>query len=47
MNSWQNSLDGGSACRKAATYTGQHKQNKRGQTDGHASSVIPTHDPSV
>jgi hypothetical protein len=25
-------LGGGSACRKAATYTQQHKQNKRTQT---------------
>jgi hypothetical protein len=26
------SLDGGSARRQAATYTGQHEQNKRTQT---------------
>jgi hypothetical protein len=27
MDSWWDPLDGGSALRKAATYTGQHKQN--------------------
>jgi hypothetical protein len=33
IDSRQDSLDGGSARRKAATYTGQHKtQYKRGQT---------------
>jgi hypothetical protein len=29
LHSHQDSLDGGSARRKAAIYTGEHKQNKR------------------
>jgi hypothetical protein len=41
IDSLQDSLEGWSARRKAATYTGQHKHTP---TDIHASSGIPTHD---
>jgi hypothetical protein len=43
VNSWQ---DRGSAHRKAATYTGQHKARKT-LTHVHASSGIRIHDPGV
>jgi hypothetical protein len=36
---------GGSACRKATTYTGQHKGNKR--THIHASNGMRIHDPNI
>jgi hypothetical protein len=42
IRSWQDSLHGGSACRKAATCT---KNNTK--TYIHASTGIGTHDPSV
>jgi hypothetical protein len=32
LNIWQDSSDGGSARRKATTYTGQHNTEKRGHT---------------
>jgi hypothetical protein len=32
LDIWQDSLDGGSARRKASTYTGQHNTEKRGHT---------------
>jgi hypothetical protein len=40
-------LDGGSALRKAATYTEQHRHRINANTDIHALSGIRTHDPSV
>jgi hypothetical protein len=47
LHRWQNSLDGRSARRKAATYTGQHKDRINAHTDIHVLSGIRTHDPSV
>jgi hypothetical protein len=41
------SLKGGSASRKAATYTQNNTNTEYMQTDIHASSGIRTHDPSV
>jgi hypothetical protein len=41
-----NSLDGGSACRKVATYT-KHKHRIYAYTDIHAPSRIRTHDPML
>jgi hypothetical protein len=41
-SSWSDSLDGGSAIRKVATYTRQHKH--REYTGIYASSAIRTHD---
>jgi hypothetical protein len=42
----QDSLGGGSAWRKAATYTGRHKHKKKTQTDIHVLNGIQTYDPS-
>jgi hypothetical protein len=47
LGSRYDSLDGGSARRKAATYTGQHKHRINAHTNTHASSGIWTLDPSV
>jgi hypothetical protein len=41
------SLDGGSARRKAATYTQDGTNKEQTHTDSHASSGIRTYDPSV
>jgi hypothetical protein len=46
IDRWLDSLAERKARRKAATYTGQHKQ-KKNPADIHASSGIRTHDPSV
>jgi hypothetical protein len=46
IHRWSCSLDGGSARRKAATYTEVHKQTKT-HTDIRALSGIRTHDPRV
>jgi hypothetical protein len=43
----QDSLDGGSARRKAATYTQNNTNIEQTHTDIHALSEIRTHDPSV
>jgi hypothetical protein len=40
-------LDGGSARRKAATYTQDGTNTEQTHTDIHASSGVRTHDPSV
>jgi hypothetical protein len=45
IESLYDSFYGGSACRKATTYTGQHK--RRRNADIHALSGIRTDDPSV
>jgi hypothetical protein len=45
IDSRKDSLDGGSALHKAATYKGQHKHGKNSYR--HASSGIRTHDPRV
>jgi hypothetical protein len=47
IHSRYDSLDGGSARRKAATYTGQHKHRINAKTNIYALSGIRTHDPSV
>jgi hypothetical protein len=45
IDSRYDSLDGGSACRKATTHTIQHRHGVN--ADIHASSGIRTHDPCV
>jgi hypothetical protein len=45
MDSRQDSLDGGSARRKAATYVGQHKRGIN--ADIHTSSRIRIHGPNI
>jgi hypothetical protein len=47
LHSRQDSLDGGSARRKAATCTQDNTNTEQTHTDSHASSEIRTHDPSV
>jgi hypothetical protein len=47
VHSWYDSLDGGSAGRKAVTYTQNITNTEKTYTDIHASSGILTHDPSV
>jgi hypothetical protein len=47
IHSRQNFFDGGSARRKAATYTQNNTNTEQTHTDIHASSGIRTHDPSV
>jgi hypothetical protein len=47
IHSRSDSLDGGSARRKAATYTVESTNTEYTNTDIHASSGIRTHDPSV
>jgi hypothetical protein len=42
FDSWQDSLDEGSACRKASTYTGQHKTERRGETSLSRMGFKPT-----
>jgi hypothetical protein len=46
IDSWQDSLDGGSARRKATAYIGQHKPEET-QTYIHSSRWIQTHYLSV
>jgi hypothetical protein len=41
------SLDGESACCKAATYTQENKHRINAYTDIHALSGIQTHDPTI
>jgi hypothetical protein len=47
VDSRYDSLDGGSACRKAATYTQDNINTEYTHTNMHASSGIRTHDSSV
>jgi hypothetical protein len=47
IHSWYDSLDGGSARRKASAYTQGDTNKINTHTDIHASSEILTHDPSV
>jgi hypothetical protein len=42
MDIWYDSLDGGSARRKASTYTGQHNKEKRGHTSMPRAGFEPT-----
>jgi hypothetical protein len=43
----EDSLDGGSARRKASTYTQNNTNTEQTHIDNHVSSGIRTHDPSV
>jgi hypothetical protein len=45
IDSWHDSMDGGSVCDKAATYTGEHKH--RTEADIHTSSGIQTNNLSI
>jgi hypothetical protein len=45
IDNWQDSLDEGSACRKATTYKGKHEHKTN--ADIHATSGFQIHDPSV
>jgi hypothetical protein len=47
LHSWQDALDGGSARRKASTYTQSNTNTEQTHEDIHASRGIRTHDPSV
>jgi hypothetical protein len=47
IHSRQDSLNGGSAHRKAATYTQDSRNTEYAHTDIHALSGIRTHDPSL
>jgi hypothetical protein len=42
LDIWYDTLDGGSACRKATTYTGQHNAEKRRNTFMPRAGIEPT-----